>query len=236
LEDYFSWFDPAGWLSDIGNLISEGLGVLATPINALADGFNNFISGVGDFFTNLIDSLGSWFEDIGNFFSNLIDSLGSWFDDIGQWFADLGNDIGSWFQGVSDKITQFAENFSDAMSNFMSYLDPTSENFFLKLAFIPSDGFISGKFNELKVVIDDRLPIIGTLTELFNTITDVQSIESTKPKFEIELPDKWGGQTVEVINFDVIDPYIPYIKTLIRIFLWIPFLIKMYKRLPQVVY
>ena len=217
-------------------MFSEGLGLLAQPINALADGFNNFISGVGDFFTNLIDSLGSWFEGIGEFFSNLIDSLGSWFDSIGQWFADLGNDIGNWFQGVSDKITQFAENFSNAMSTFMSYLDPTSDNFFLKLAFIPQEGFISGKFNELKVVIDDRLPIIGTLTELFNSITQVQSIESTKPKFEMELPGKWGGQKVEVINFDVIDPYIPYVKTFIRFMIWIPFLIKIYKRLPQIIY
>jgi len=109
----------------------------------------------------------------------------------------------------------------------------------LKLAFVPSDGFISEKFDELKADFDDRLPIIGTLTELFNSITEAQrpSIRSTtKPKFEIELPGKWGGQKVEVINFDVIDPYIPYVKTFIRFMIWIPFLIKMYKRLPQIIY
>lgn len=210
--------------------------VLAEPINALGQGFNNFVSGIGDFFANLIDSLGSWFESIGEFFSNLISSLGSWFEDVIAGIVSLGNDIGSWFQGIADKITQFAENFSNAMSNIMSYLDPTSDNFFLKLAFIPQDGFISGKFNELKVVIDDRLPIIGTLTEVFNTITEAQSIESTKPKFEMELPSKWGGQKVEVINFDVIDPYIPYVKTFIRFLIWIPFIIKIYRRLPQIIY
>jgi len=210
-------------------MFEEGLGLLAQPINALADGFNNFVSGIGEFFENLINSLGSWFESIGQWFDNLV-------NDLDQWFTNLGNDIGSWFQGVSDDITQFAENFSSAVNNFMSYLDPTSDNFFLRVAFIPQEGFISGKFDELKVVIDDRLPIIGTLTELFNTITQTQSIQSTKPKFEIELPSKWGGKKVEVINFDIIDPYVPYVKTFIRFLIWIPFLIKLYKRLPQVIY
>lgn len=201
------------------------MGVLAEPINALGEGFNNFVSGIGDFFENLIESLGSWFEDVGSWFGDVIDDIES-----------LGNDIGSWFEGIGDNITQFAENFSDTMSRFMSYLDPTSDNFFLKLAFIPSDGFIPAKFNEVKVEFDNRLPIIGTLTELFNSITQAQSIQSTKPKFEIELPSKWGGQKVEVINFDIIDPYIPYVKTFIRFLIWIPFLIKIYRRLPQIIY
>lgn len=150
------------------------MGLLAEPINALADAFNNFISGVVDFFETLI-----------------------------------------------------------------SYLDPTSDNFFLKLAFVPSDGFISGKFDELKAEFDDRLPIVGTLTELFDSIAGAQrpSVRSTTtPKFEIELPGKWGGRRVEIINFDVIDPYIPYVKTFIRFMIWIPFLIKIYKRLPQIIY
>lgn len=203
------------------------MGVLAEPINALGEGFNNFVTGIGDFFGNLIESLGSWFEDVGSWFGDVIDDIES-----------LGNDIGLWFQGIGDKITQFATNFSNTMSNIMSYLDPTSDNFFLKLAFIPSDGFITGKFDELKGVLDDRLPIIGTFTDLFTSITEVQSqsINSTSPTFTMELPSKWGGQTVQVINFAPIDPYVPYIKTLIRFFLWIPFIIKIYKRLPQVIY
>lgn len=234
LEDFFGWFDPDGWLADIGNLISEGLGVLAEPINALGEGFNNFIEGVGDFFENLIDSLGTWFENLGQWFDNLV-------NDLEQWFTNLGNDIGSWFEEVSNDITQFAENINNTMSSIISYLDPTSERFFLKLAFIPSDGFITEKFNEVKADFDNKLPIVGTLNELFDSITQTQSIQtqsiqSTKPKYEIELPDKWGGQKVEVINFAIIDPYIPYVKTIIRFMIWIPFLIKIYRRLPQIIY
>lgn len=214
------------------------MGVLEAPINALADGFNNFISGIGDFFTNLIDSLGSWFDDIGQWFADLGNS-------IGQWFTDLGNGISQWFTNLIDDINGLAESiggwFNDLFSTLgeiLNYLNPFHENFFLKIAFIPSDGFITGKFDELKDVLDDRLPIIGTFKDLFTSITEVQSqsINSTSPTFTMELPSKWGGQTVQVINFAPIDPYVPYIKTLIRFFLWIPFIIKIYKRLPQVIY
>lgn len=216
------------------------MGVLATPINALADGFNNFVSGIGDFFTNLIDSLGSWFDDIGQWFANLVDNIGQWFTDlgnsIGQWFTNLVNDI----RGLGESIGGWFNQLFSTLGEILNYLNPFHEKFFLKIAFIPSDGFISNKFDELKDVLDDRLPIIGTFTEIFNSMTQaqsqVQSINSTSPTFTMELPDKWGGQTVEVINFDVIDPYVPFVKTLIRVFLWIPFIIKMYKRLPQVIY
>lgn len=231
-------------MSDIGNLISEGLGVLATPINALADGFNNFINGIGDFFTNLIDSLGTWFDDIGHWFANLGNSIGQWFtdlrDSIGQWFTDLGNSIGQWFSDLGNSIGQWFTDLFSTLGEILNYLNPFHENFFLKIAFIPSDGFIPNKFDELKESFDDRLPIIGTLTELFNSMTQnqtrIRSMDSTKPTFTMELPEKWGGKTVQVINFDPIDPYVPYIKTLIRFFLWIPFIIKIYKRLPQVIY
>ena len=214
------------------------MGVLASPINALADGFNNFVSGIGDFFGNLIDSLGSWFDDVGQWFSDIGNS-------IGQWFSDLGNSIGQWFTNLINDINGLAESiggwFNDLFSTLgeiLNYLNPFHENFFLKIAFVPSEGFIPAKFDELKVEFDNRLPIIGTFTDLLTSITEGQSkrIRSTSPTFTMELPSKWGGQTVQVINFDPIDPYVPYIKTLIRFFLWIPFIIKMYKRLPQVIY
>ena len=111
----------------------------------------------------------------------------------------------------------------------------------MKLAFIPSDGFITEKFNEVKEEFDDKLPIVGTMNELFETINETQKMQekstrSTRPRYEIELPAKWGGQRVEIINFAIIDPYIPYVKTIIRFMIWIPFIIKIYRRLPQVIY
>lgn len=232
-------------------MFEEGLGLLETPINNLADGFNNFIEGIGDFFSNLIDSLGNWFDDIWEALWELSTSIGNWFEDLGDniggFFRDLSDSFSSWFEQLfndllafGDRIGEFFRDLRDNIAGFFSeinrYLNPSSEDFFLKLAFIPSEGFIHAKFNELRVVFDERLPIIGTLTELFNSITQVQNIDSTKPKFTMELPGKWGGKTVEIINFDVIDPYVPFIKTFIRFLIWIPFIIKIYKRLPQIIY
>lgn len=107
----------------------------------------------------------------------------------------------------------------------------------MRTAFIPSDGFIKEKFDELKEKIDEKLPIIGTITEAFSNINNQnENNESTPPNFTVELPSKWGGKKVNIINFDAVDPYIPYVKTLIRMFLWIPFLIKLYKKLPNIIY
>jgi len=228
-------------------MFQQGLGLLAQPINALAEGFNNFINGVGNFFNNLISSLGQWFSDVLSGIVNLASNIGQWFSNlinsIGDWFANLISSIGDWFASVINGISElinsignwFAQVFA-VIGDILDYLNPFSENFFLRIAFIPSDGFIPNKFDELKEVIDDRLPIIGTLSDVFNTITDVQGIESTKPKIEVELPGKWGGKKVEIINFDVIDPYVPYVKTLIRFLIWIPFIIKIYRRIPNIIY
>ena len=34
LEDFFSWFDPANWLVDIGDIVEEGLGFLQSQLRS----------------------------------------------------------------------------------------------------------------------------------------------------------------------------------------------------------
>jgi len=43
-------------------------------------------------------------EKIGEFFSNLVDSIGNWFAQLGQWFTELGDKIAAWFQEAKDFI------------------------------------------------------------------------------------------------------------------------------------
>ena len=191
IEDYFGWFDPATWLSDIGDLISEGLGVLAGPIAALGEGFNNFIDGVGDFFENLIESLGTWFED-----------LGQWFD------------------------------------NLISYLDPTSERFFLTLSIIPSEGYLEEYATDIKTMLDGKFTFISEIRDfLGNLFGAVIDPDPAPPEFKINLPGgKWGQGSLKIIDFSLFAPYRAFILNFIRVLLWIPFLLKLYKRLPQLVY
>lgn len=191
IEDYFGWFDPSAWLADIGDLISEGMGVLAEPIEALGQGFNNFIDGIGEFFENLIDSLETWF-----------DNLGQWFD------------------------------------NLISYLDPTSERFFLTVALVPSEGFIEDYVTDTKEMLDGKFTFISEIRDfLGNLFGAVVETDPAPPEFMINLPGgKWGQGSVKIIDFSLFAPYRTFILNFIRVLLWIPFLLKLYRRLPSLVY
>ena len=166
LEEFFSWFDPGDWLLDIGNIVTEGLGVLAEPINNLKD-------------------------ELSAFFSNLI-----------------------------------------------SYLNPLSENFILKIAFVPSEGYFEQFIGEIKDVFDEKFQFVDEignyLVRLFGAVYDENP---DPPSFTVTLPGgKWGTGTIEIIDFSIFADYRFYIRNFIRLILWVPFLMRLYKRLPSVIY
>ncbi len=219
-------------------MFSEGLGLLAQPINNLADGFNNFIEGVGRFFGDLISSLGQWFEDV---LTGII-SLGL---DIGQWFSNILTSVGDWFANVINGITEFANSVGEwfaqlfvTIGEILDHLNPFSEKFFLKIAFIPSDGYFERFASDIKQSFDGKFEFISeignALKKLFGGVFDT---DPEPPEFTVNLPGgKWGEGKVKVIDFSLFADYRPFILNFIRVMLWIPFLIKLYKKLPDIVY
>lgn len=185
------------------------MGVLAGPINELGQGFNNFIEGVGDFFENLIDSLGTWF------------------DNLGQWFDNLVNDLEQWF-----------ENIGQGLSSIIDALNPTSENFFLTVALVPSEGYLEAYVTDIREMFDGRFTFISEIRDfLGNLFGAVIDPNPDPPEFMINLPGgKWGQGSVEIIDFSMFAPYRAFILNFIRVLIWIPFLLKLYRRLPQLVY
>ena len=171
-----------------------------------------------------IETLGEGFnnfiEGVGDFFENLIDSLGSWFEDLGQWFDNLVYDLEQWF------------------TNIISYLDPTSDSFFLKVALVPPEGFIQEYVTDIKEMFDGKFTYISEIRDfLGNLFGAVVDLDPNPPEFEINLPGgKWGQGSVKIIDFSLFAPYRAFILNFIRVLLWIPFLLKLYKRLPQLVY
>jgi len=190
-------------------MFEEGLGLLAEPIKALGEGFDNFIEGVGDFFENLIDSLGTWFEDLGQWFDNLV-------NDLEQWFTNLGDDIGK----------------------IIDALNPASENFFLKAALIPSPEFMIKYVTDIKDTMDEKMGFFAEIRDFLGSIFGaVVETDPEPPKYEVSLPGgKWGTARVKLIDFSLFAQYRSYILNLIRVFLWIPFLMKLYRRLPSLIY
>lgn len=239
-------------------MFSEGLGLLATPINNLADGFNNFIDGIGDFFSDLIDSLGNWFSDVWDSLGELNNNIGNWFEDLGtniggfftdlrnsvsNWFSDvwnslreLSNNIGNWFEGLGSSIAGFFSELSIKINTILSYLDPFSDNFFLKIAFIPSQEFIDMNNFRMRSLFEDKFTWIDNFRLIFEDIKTKLDEDSNAPQFNITLPERFGGKTVSIINFESFDSVRLLIKNIIRIFIWLFFIFKMYKKLPKIIY
>lgn len=246
-------------------MLTEGLGLLATPINNLAEGFNNFISGIGDFFTNLIESLGDWFEDtilkmqelgenVGDWFEGVADSIAQFSDDVGDWFTNLAIDIYNWFVEIGEKIEDLAysigdwfeelgSNLSDffdglfqTLDRFTDYIDPLSDDFILKKAFIPSEEFIEMNNERMANYGREKFGFIDEFKGVVESLKDNINDHSNAPEFNMTLPSRWGGGTVSIINFEAYDSIRLLVKNIIRIFIWLFFIFKIYKRIPKIIY
>ena len=169
LEDFFSWFNPGSWLSDIVDSVQESVGLLAEPINELREGFSNFIV---------------------------------------------------------------------AMGEIINLLNPWHENFFLRIAFIPSEGYFEEFRTDIKAVFDNKFSFISEIGNFLAFILSSPIIDNpSPPEFKINLPGgKWGTGSVQIIDFSIFEDYRIFIINFMRVLLWIPFLIKLYKRLPSIVY
>jgi hypothetical protein len=105
----------------------------------------------------------------------------------------------------------------------------------LKIAFVPSDGFVTEKFESLKSTFLSKIPVLQQILDLFATIKATQY--GTKPQdITVTMPIQYGGMTYSVINFDYFSQYRNLILNFIRYSAWFYFLKKTYKRLPSIIY
>lgn len=105
----------------------------------------------------------------------------------------------------------------------------------MKIAFVPSDGFVAEKFESLKLTLLSKIPLLQQITDLFETIKATQF--GTQPQnFTVTMPIQYGGMTYSIINFDYFTQYRTVILNFIRYSAWFYFLKKTYKRLPGIIY
>lgn len=117
-------------------------------------------------------------------------------------------------------------------------LDPESDKFILKVAFIPSEEYMQEFVYDIKTVFDNKFSFISEIGSFLGNILGVVIEDNPEPpEFKVNLPGgKWGSGSVSIIDFSIFEDYRPFILNFIRVILWIPFLIKLYKRLPSLVY
>lgn len=143
--------------------------------------------------------------------------------------------------GVSESVAVLAEPIAElgqGIGKIVDALNPASENFFLNAALIPSEDFMINYVTEIKEEMDQKMGFISQIREFLGNIFGAAiNPDPEPPKFEITLPGgKWGKGKVQIIDFSIFARYRPFILNFMRVLLWIPFLIKLYKRLPSLVY
>lgn len=119
----------------------------------------------------------------------------------------------------------------DPLTKIVSYLNPLSENFILKIAFIPEEGFIQDNFQILRQQLNDKLGIGNFVQESIDIMKDMAEQEEWEG-FSIIVPIT--GQEIQVVNPDPINTFSPYFKGFISAFLYLFTGIMLIKKLPTV--
>lgn len=140
--------------------------------------------------------------------------------------------------GPVNDVKEGFNSFVSSISNIINLLNPSHEDFFMNAAFIPSEGYIETFVTDVKEIFDNKFSFISDiqdfLGDLFGAVIDT---DPEPPEFKINLPGgKWGQGSVKIIDFSLFAQHRTFILNFFRVLLWIPFLLKLYKRLPSLVY
>lgn len=127
------------------------------------------------------------------------------------------------------------EDVVEGIKALINFFNPLSDKFFLKVAFVPTNGYWAEYATDIRASFEGKVPLISQLTDFFIEIKDI-SFNEEKPSWSIELPSQYGGQVVEVLDLSMYDEYRSYILNFIRFSSWFIFLKNLYRKLPSIVY
>lgn len=104
---------------------------------------------------------------------------------IGDFFGNLGSNIGDFFNVLWNNILNFFKdlptNISNIWKNFielLQYINPWSDKFFLKIAFVMSEEQESKHLTnqeEFNNIFKNKIPFVSTLIDTFQNVVDRQN-------------------------------------------------------------
>lgn len=123
----------------------------------------------------------------------------------------------------------------DAVTNILNFLYELPShllNLFQEL-FVPSSDFFPSKFQNVLTGLTNKVPLFGQIKDFFTNLN--LGGEGTPPKITITLPEFFGGETYDFIDFRFFEQYRSYYLNIVRVFMWIFALKHIYRRLPSVI-
>jgi hypothetical protein len=147
----------------------------------------------------------------------------------------IGSIIDAITGGISSIISFLTGKLADlygAIVSIVDYLNPMSESFILRIAFIPEEGYFQGKIQELTIKAEDSAGLFSQLRDTFTAIVEAVNDQ-----------DEWEGIRVQMSSYGVggigevtiVDPsFINYssykVKYWISGFIWFMLLLWLIKR------
>ena len=152
----------------------------------------------------------------------------SWFDTIRDW---VDNILGGVFEGLAVPFEGIANGIKALKDTIVNILD-------FERLFVPRPDFISNVVTFTKDKIEENIPFLNDVIYIsVGLVNSIRGIEVNEPpKFLINLPQKYGGKSVEIIDFTYFTQYRSYIIGFIRAIAWFFFIRKIIRKLPEVVY
>jgi hypothetical protein len=108
----------------------------------------------------------------------IVDTIGAAFDaggSIANAIASAFETVGGVLTGAFDFLKEPVNNIVNYLLTLLDYLNPVSPNFFLKVAFIPEQGFFNTQSEKVKTELNVKVPILGQMTSLFTEMSNIYS-------------------------------------------------------------
>lgn len=167
-------------------------------------------------------------ESVKEFFLNLWDWLCNFWQNLLDLFIYLFN---LFFGGLLDLLALIVDTVTNIL-NFLYELPSHFLNLFQEL-FVPSSDFFPSKFENILTGLTNKVPLFGQIKDFFTNLN--LGGEGTPPKITITLPEFFGGETYDFIDFRFFEQYRSYYLNIVRVFMWIFAFKHIYRRLPGVI-
>jgi len=115
---------------------------------------------------------------------------------IGNFFGDLGNNIGNFFSGLWNNIFEFFKDLPTHIVNIwnnfvelLQYINPWSNKFFLKIAFVMTEEQEQehlNRKNEFHDILMDKIPFVSVLIDTFQDVVDRQNNVKQLKTFNVQ--------------------------------------------------
>ena len=201
----------------------------------LADAFKYLATKIGeglhrlwDVLSDLWGSVKNGFSSVGTYFSAVIHSVSDGFKSVGSWFVDLGKKIGGFFSSLVESLGGWFKEVFNGFAKIVTYINPLSDKFFLKIAFVPRNDFIKDEINKVKTVFDQKFAVFD---QLGDTIKAVWRVYDRSDWSGIKVTIPLTNQTVTIVDPAPVNSVAQKIKYWMAGFLIIVTVMYVYRKL-----